>query len=100
MESAAVKRIILDSMYQNKTEDVYPYVDVSANAIKDLLKKNHNEVFPMNVVVRVIAIEDRDTGGGKKEPYYRLELREAGVTEKQVEEMTPQEIEAKIEESA
>lgn len=85
-------------MYQNKVEDVFPIVEISANAIKSLLRKNHNEIFPLNTVVRVVGIEDRDVGGGKKEPYYRLEVREADVAEKAVDEMTPQEIAVKIEE--
>lgn len=98
MESAGIRKIIIDTMYQNKTEDVYPVVEISAKAIKSLLRKNHNEIFPLNTVVRVVGIEDRDIGGGAKEPYYRLEIREADVAEKPVEDMTPQEIVVKIEE--
>jgi hypothetical protein len=98
MESAGIRKIIIDTMYQNKVEDVFPIVEISANAIKSLLRKNHNEIFPLNTVVRVVGIEDRDVGGGKKEPYYRLEVREADVAEKAVDEMTPQEIAVKIEE--
>jgi hypothetical protein len=98
MESAGIRKIIIDTMYQNKMEDVYPIVEISANAIKSLLKKNQNEIFPLNAVVRVVGIEEKDVGGGKKEPYYRLEIREADVADKPVEEMTPKEIVAKIEE--
>ena len=98
MQPAGIKKIIIDTMYQNKTEDVYPMVEISAKAIKSLLRKNHNEIFPLNTIVRVIGIEDRDIGGGEKEPYYRLEIREADVADKPLKEMTPKEIAVKIEE--
>jgi hypothetical protein len=98
MQSAGMRKIIIDTMYQNKVEDIYPTVEISAKAIKSLLRKNHNEIFPLNTVVRVVGIEDRDIGGGEKEPYYRLEIREADVAEKPVEDMTPKEIAVKIEE--
>jgi hypothetical protein len=89
---------MIDTMYQNKTEEVYPIVEISAEKIKSLLRKNHNDIFPLNSVVRVVGIQDRDVGGGKKEPYYRLEIREADVAEKPIDEMTPEEIAVKIEE--
>lgn len=98
MDSTAIKQRILDSPYQNKVEDQYPKVEISADMVRDLRIKNVNEIFTMNMVVRVIGIKERDIGGGKKHNFFELEIREAGVTEKTPDEMTPEEIVAKIEE--
>lgn len=99
MQSTGIKKVTVDTMYQNKVEEIFPIVEISAGIVKDLLAKNMNDMFPLNVIARVIGIEDRDTGGDKKEPYYKLEIREAEVGEKPVDAMTPTEVATKIEEA-
>jgi hypothetical protein len=98
MDSTAIKQRILDSPYQNKVEDKYPEVEISSDMVRDLRTKNINEIFSMNIVVRVVGITERDIGGGKKHHFFNLEIREAGATDKTPDEMTPEEILKKVEE--
>ena len=98
MQSTGEKKIILDSMYQNKFEEVFPYLWVSTKSVPELKVKNFNEVFLAETEFRVDGIEDREQSNGDKVPYYRLELRKMGMKEKPSEEMTAEEILKKVEE--
>jgi len=94
----AIQRKDADSIYANKTKNVYRETEISANRVPDLKVKNWNEIFPMEVTVRVVGIEERDVGGDKRETFYRLEIRQAGTKEKNPDEMSSDEILTKIEE--
>jgi len=98
MQSTGRKVIINDSMYQNKTEEQYPVVEVSAKSVPELKVKNHNQMFSAEVEFRVCGIHDKDLPNGDKETFYSLELRQLGMKEKSPEEMTSGEILQKVEE--
>lgn len=98
MQDTGVKKLALDSAYQNKQVEVFPETEISSKSVPDLRPKNINEIFPADVTLRVIGIAEREIGGGKKETFYRLEIRQLGVKQKNPEDMEPEEILAKIEE--
>jgi len=84
--------------YQQKVEMVYPKLEISSGKVKDLELKGINARFPMNIVVRVAGIEERDIGGDNKENFYLLEVEQAGVAAKATDDMTSDEVRSKIEE--
>ncbi len=99
MESAGVKKILNSDMYQNKYVEEFPETELSATQIRELLSKNQNDMFDIKATVRVIGIREYERADGKKETYYRLEINSVGLDDKSPDEMTPDEILAKIEQS-
>lgn len=98
MRPTGRKEIVIDSMYQNKTREVFPTTEVSVNNVPELRVKNWNEIFLADTELRVVGIFEREKPNGDKETFYRLEIRQFGVKDKDVDEMTPEEIIKKIEE--
>jgi len=89
MKSLGVKYSTDASMVQSKYAESYPTAYISSKQLPELLAKKHNEVFNMTVQVRVIGIN------GEK-PNYHLAILKAGMDDKPAEEMTPEEIMARI----
>lgn len=96
--STGIKVKVDDTLYQNKEVEQFPTADISADRVPDLKPKNQNQIFQALVTMRVKGIEERNIGGDNRETFYTLELREMGVVDKDLEDMTAEEIEARIEE--
>ena len=97
MESAG-RKVTNHNMLQGKFTEIFPEVELSAKQIKGLLAKSHNEMFGMQMQVRVTGIREYESGDGSKETFYTVEIKEADVESKAQEDMTPEEILARIEE--
>lgn len=99
MEHAGVKRFITDSMYQHKEEEIFPTLEVSADSVKTLKDMKFNSLFPITATVRIIGVNEKEITPGRKETYYSLELRELGIEHTDTEDMSPEEIRDKIEQT-
>lgn len=99
MESTAVKRHVSDADYQNKVFEDYPQFSVSADQVKQLRTKKYNALFPLNAIARIVAIEEREISAGSNETFYTLEVREIDILDKSEDELSPEELKDKIEQS-
>jgi hypothetical protein len=85
-----------DTVYQNKFKEIFPSTEVSSKRVPDLKLKQMNEMLKLEVTARVSGIDEREVGGGNRETFYILEIREMEVVDKDVEDMSSDEVQEKI----
>ena len=99
MENAAVKKPVADSMFQHQEEEIFPTFEISASSVKTLKQMKFNSLFPVDAIVRIIGVNEQEVGPGRKETFYRLELREIGIKHTDDIDMSPEELKDKIEQT-
>ena len=77
-------------------EEVYPKVSISSDRVKDLKDKNLNETFSAQVTFVVKGIREEEVKLDVYEDVYDLEVKEMGITDKEPEDMSSDELQDSI----